>query len=204
MFDDEIEIDEGEIADYHIGDEVTSLVFFNDNKHSEAINRFKSIISRDAGHTDALFHLGMTYERKKDHAVAKGIYNKILEIKPDNPETLIRLGSLYLSEPDYVKAKICFLSILKLNKYLLETHLALSRIYVSLKDIEGCVKSCDELLKYLKLPGNRTIDNVSDLGNIYINIGTVLKKQKQELLSRLSFEIANDLDPTLRPGTTIS
>jgi tetratricopeptide (TPR) repeat protein len=84
------------------------LIFFKDDKHSEAINRFKSIISKDAGHIDALFHLGMTYEKKGDHEGAKEIYNKILKTKPDNPETLVRLGSLYLSEPDYVKAKECF------------------------------------------------------------------------------------------------
>lgn len=178
------------------------LIFFKDDKHCEAINRFKSVISKDAGHIDAFFHLGMTYEKKGDNDGAKEIYNKILEIKPDNPETLIRLGSLYLSEPDYVKAKECFLNILKLNTYLLEAHLALSRIYVSLKDIEGCIKSCDELLKCLKLPGNLTIDSISDLGNIYINIGVALKKQNQELLSKLSFEIAYDLDPTLQSSTT--
>jgi hypothetical protein len=84
----------------------------------------------------------------------------------------------------------------------LEAHLALSRIYVSLNDIEGCIKSCDELLKCLKLPGNLTIDSISDLGNIYINIGVALKKQNQELLSKLSFEIAYDLDPTLQSGKT--
>ena len=178
------------------------LIFFKDDKHCEAINRFKSVISKDAGHIDAFFHLGMTYEKKGDNDGAKEIYNKILEIKPDNPETLIRLGSLYLSEPDYVKAKECFLNILKLNTYLLEAHLALSRIYVSLKDIEGCIKSCDELIKYLKLPGDLTIDSISDLGNIYINIGVALKKQNQELLSKLSFEIAYDLDPTLQSSTT--
>lgn len=173
------------------------IVFLNNNQYREAINRFKSIIGKDPGHIDALFHLGMTYERNSDNVGAKEIYNKILEIRLDNPETLIRLGSLYLSEPDYVNAEVCFLSILKLNKYLLEAHIALSRIYVSLKDITGCVKSCNELLKCLKLPENLTIDSISDLANIYINIGTVLKEQKQELLSRLSFEIANELDPTL-------
>jgi hypothetical protein len=68
---------------------------------------------------------------------------------------------------------------------------------VSLKDIEGCVENCTEILKLLKLPSNLTIDTISDLGKIYINIGAVLKEQKQELLSKLSFEIANELDPTL-------
>ena len=103
---------------------------------------------------------------------------------------LVRLGSLYLNEPNYIKAKECFLNTLKLDKYLPEANLALSKIYISLNDPEGCVTSCDELLKCLNLPRNITIDSISDLSKLYADIGTALLKQQKELLANFSFEIS--------------
>jgi hypothetical protein len=100
-----------------------------------------------------------------------------------------------LGESDYTKAKECFLNTLKLNKYVLEANLALSKIYISLNDPEGCVISCDELLKCLNLPRNITIDNMSDLSKLYTNIGITLMKQQKELPANFSFEIAALLDP---------
>jgi hypothetical protein len=40
-----------------------------------------------------------------------------------------------------------------------------------------------------------TINNVSDLGKLYINIGNTLSKHQKENLSGFSFEIALLLDP---------
>jgi hypothetical protein len=77
----------------------------------------------------------------------------------------------------------------------LEANLALSKIYISLNDPEGCVISCDELLKYLNLPRNVTIDSISDLSKLYANIGITLMKQQKELPANFSFEIAALLDP---------
>jgi hypothetical protein len=77
----------------------------------------------------------------------------------------------------------------------LEANLALSKIYISLNDPEGCVISCDELLKCLNLPRNITIDSISDLSKLYANIGTTLMKQQKELMANFSFEISTLLDP---------
>ncbi|MBS1257297.1 MAG: hypothetical protein MAG551_00339 [Candidatus Scalindua arabica] len=141
-------------------------------------------------------------------AQAKDTYSDILTINPKYPEVLVRLGALYLNEPDYVKSEECFLNTIKLDKYLLEAHLALSRIYLILNNPESCVMSCDELLRCLDLPRDITINSVSDLSKLYINIGDALKTQQKELLANVSFEIAALLDPdprkTLNQKTQIS
>ncbi len=108
------------------------------------------------------------------------------------------MGALYLNEPDYIKAEKCFLNTVKLDKYLIEAHLALSRIYISLNDLESCVMSCDELLRCLDLPRDITINSVSDLSKLYINVGETLKAQRKELLANVSFEIAALIDPVHR------
>ena len=92
-----------------------------------------------------------------------------------------------------MKAKECFVNTLTLNKYPAESHLALSKIFLSMNDLEGCVKSCNELLKYLSLTRNVVIDCVTDLSNLYVKIGTHFKKQKVETLANYSFEIADIL-----------
>ena len=176
-------------AQYRLG-----LILAKNNRHEEAISLFKSVINKEPQHTGALFNLAVSYEMVGDIAQAKDTYNDILKIKPEHPEVFIRLGTLYLNEPDYTKAEECFLNTIKLDKYLLEAHLALSKIYISLDDLESCVMSCDELLRCLELPRNVTINSVSDLSKLYINIGTDLMKQQKELLANMSLEIAALLD----------
>jgi tetratricopeptide (TPR) repeat protein len=176
-------------AQYRLG-----LLLAKKNQHDEAISSFKSVINKDTKHTGALFNLAVSYEMVRDIAQAKDTYNNLLSIKPDYAEALIRLGTLYLNEPDYTKAEECFLNTIELNKYLLEAHLALSKVYVALDDLESCVMSCNELLRCLDLPRDITINSVSDLSKLYINIGETLKAQQKELLANVSFEIATLLN----------
>ncbi|MBS1258714.1 MAG: Cell division coordinator CpoB [Candidatus Scalindua arabica] len=179
-------------AQYRLG-----LLLAKNNQHDEAISSFKSVISKEPQHTEALFNLAVSYEMAGNIAQAKDTYNNLLRINPEYPEVLIRLGALYLNEPDYIKAEECFLNTIKLDKYLLEAHLALSRIYLTLNDPESCVMSCDELLKCLALPRDITINSISDLGKLYINIGEALKAQQKELLANMSLEIASLIDPVV-------
>ena len=166
------------------------LLLLKKNQFSEAINMFQSVINKDQQHVGALYNLGISLEGTEEIAQAKDIYNKILKTKPEHAEALVRLGSLYLDESNYTKAKECFLNTLKLDKYVLETNLALSKIYISLNDPEGCVTSCDELLKCLNLPRNITIDSIHDLSKLYTNIGITLMRKRKEVLASFSFEIA--------------
>jgi tetratricopeptide (TPR) repeat protein len=178
------------LAQYRAG-----LLLLKKYQFSDAINMFLSVIKKDQKHIDASFNLGVALEGIGEIARAKDTYIKILKAKPENAEVLVRLGSLYLNEPNYIEAKECFLKTLKLDKYLLEANLALSKIYISLNDPEGCVMSCDELLKCLNLPRNITIESISDLSKLYANIGIILMRQQNGLLANFSFEIAALLDP---------
>jgi Tfp pilus assembly protein PilF len=173
------------LAHYRLG-----LLLAKRNQHDEAISSFKSVINKDTKHTGALFNLAVSFEMVGDIAQAKETYNNLLSIKPDYAEALVRLGTLYLNEPDFARAKECFLNTIKLDKYLLEAHLALSKVYIALDVLESCVMSCDELLRCLDLPRDITINSVSDLSKLYINIGEALMAQQKELLANVSFEIA--------------
>jgi len=177
-------------AQYNLG-----LLLLKCNKPCEAIKSFKSVINKEPEHFDALLNLAIAYENIGNIAQSKDIYNTLTTINQNNPEVSLRLGSLYLLENDNNRAKECFLELLKSEKYLTEAHLGLSKAYLSLNDPESCIRSCDELLKYLKLPRNVTINSLSDLSDLYIRIGTTLIKQQKETLSGFAFEIAVLLGP---------
>ncbi len=178
------------LAQYKIG-----LLHMKQGRYKDAINVFKSLSSGSQAHTGALYNLGIVYELIKDVPHAIEAYDSILSIEPENAEALVRLGSLFLNDSCIYKSKKCFLKTMKLGKYLLETHLALSRIYISLNDLESCIISCNEILKYLNLPRDITINNVSDVSKLYIEIGKALLKHQKKTLSEFSFEIASLLNP---------
>ncbi|MDR4504144.1 MAG: glycosyltransferase [Candidatus Scalindua sp.] len=185
------------LAQYHLG-----LIFSHNNQFDKAIQSFTSVIKRDPGHTGALFNLALVYEKTGDTIQAEKIYHALLETDPEYADVYIRLGSLYLNESDYVKAKECFAQTVKLNRYPAEAYLALSKISLCMQDLEGCLENCNELLKTLHIPGNITINSLSDLSSVYGNIGAYFRKQKNGHLADYSLHIAEMLT-SLRPAEKI-
>ncbi len=180
------------LAQYRIG-----LLHIKQGRHKDAINVFKSLCSGPRNHIGALYNIGIAYEQIDDIPNAKEAYERILKVEPENTEALVRLGSLFLNDSCINSAKECFLKTIKLGNYLLEAHLALSRLYISQNDLESSVISCNQILKCLDLPRDITINSVSDLSKLYINIGKTLLTQQRKILSEFSFEIAELLDPVV-------
>ncbi len=180
------------LAQYRIG-----FLYMKDSHYNDAISVFKSLCSGSRNHIGALYNLGIAYEQNNDIPNAKEAYERILRVEPENTEALVRLGSLFLNDSCLYNAKECFIKTINLGKYLLEAHLAMSRIYISQNDLESCVISCDQILKCLDLPRDITINGVSDLSKLYINIGKTLLVQQRDTLSGFSFEIAELLDPVV-------
>ncbi len=176
------------LAQYRLG-----LIFSNNNEPEKAIQSFTSVIRKEPNHRGALFNLALLYEKRGDNIQAKSIYRNLLEVDPKYAEVYIRLGSLYLQESNYAKAKECFVDTLKLNKYLAEAHLALSKISLFMNDMEGCIYSCNELLKNLHLPRDKTIDSLSDISKLFGEIGIHFVKQKNDPLANYSYQIAEML-----------
>ena len=179
-------------AQYRMG-----LLYMKQNQFDIAIDIFKLLCNRSDGHKDALYSLGVAYEESNDITHAKEAYERLLTIEPKNAEAFIRLGSLFLKDSDLDNAKECFLEVILLGMYSVEAYLALSRIYISQNEMESCIASCDQILKCLNLPTNITINDLSDLSKLYIDIGKTLLNQQNELLSGFSFDIAELLDPTI-------
>ncbi len=139
--------------------------------------------------------MAIAYEKTGDIARSKDTYNTLAKINMNNAEVLLRQGSLYLRENDNNSAKECFIKLVNSEEHLVEAHLGLSKVYLFMNDPESCIQSCDKLLEYLRLPRNITINSLSDISNLYVLIGTTLRKKHQMALSDFSFEIAVLLNP---------
>ncbi|MGR3294280.1 MAG: tetratricopeptide repeat-containing glycosyltransferase family 2 protein [Candidatus Scalindua sp.] len=177
-------------AQYKLG-----LLLLKKNRYDEAIKSFKSVTEKHPDNFEALFHMAIAYEGIGNTTQSKDIFNALTQASPENPEVLVRLGSLYLLEENNTRAKECFFKLINCDKYMIEAHLGLSKIYISMHDPESCIRSCDELLKYLKLPRNITINSIGELSKLFIGIGRTLLKQQKEALAGFSFEIAVILEP---------
>ena len=171
------------------------LIYLEKCQYDEAIKSFKSVTKIYPNNFEALFHTAIAYEGTGNSAQSKEIYNVLTQINPDNPEVMVRLGSLYLREEDNTGAKEYFLKLLNYEKYLTEAHLCLSRIYIALNDPESCIRSCDALLEMLNLPRDITINDISELGDLYVQIGISLLREHKEPQVKFSFEIAELLNP---------
>ena len=171
------------------------LIHLEKSQYDEAIKSFKSVTERYPDNFESLFHMAIAYEGSGDSSQSKEIYNSLIRTNPDNPEVLVRLGSLYLREEDNTGAKEYFLKLLNYEKYLTEAHLCLSKIYIALNDPESCIGSCDALLEVLNLPRDIIINDISELGELYVQIGISLLKEQKEPQVKFSFEIADLLNP---------
>ncbi|GAX60017.1 glycosyltransferase [Candidatus Scalindua japonica] len=171
------------------------LLLMKKNQYDEAIKSFKAVTDKEPEHFNALFNMAIAYEGIGNTNKSKEIYNVLTKKDPNNPEVRLRQGSLFLNENDYTRAKEYFSKLLNTEKYLIEAHLGLSKIALSMNDPESCIKSCDELLKHLNLPRDITINNISELSELYIQIGIVLLREHKEHQVKFSFKIAELLKP---------
>ncbi len=182
----------------------TGILHMKQSRYKEAIDIFNLLCSGPSQHIGALYNLGIAYEHIKEISYAKETYNRLLTEEPENAEALVRLGSLFLNDSCFNEAQAYFLKAIEQDKYLLEAHLAMSRIYISQNDMESCVMSCDQILKYLDLPRDITINNLSDLSKIYSAIGKTLLKQQNDMLTGFSYGIAELLGPVVSKNDTHS
>ncbi|MFQ5962990.1 MAG: exostosin family protein [Candidatus Scalinduaceae bacterium] len=178
-----------------IDKQTETLIYILDKLHNSEHFQFKEDLDNYPKEILAQYRMGLLFLKDNQFDEAINTFKLVINKDTQHIDALFNLAVAYERVGNTNQAKDCFLSTLKLDKYLIEAHLALSKIYISQNNIEECIKSCDELLKYLNLPRNIIINSMSDLGKLYINVGTTLLKQQKELLARFSFEVAALLDP---------
>ncbi len=91
--------------------------YFQDHdKHSLAIQEFKSVISRDPGNADALNAMGISFDFKGEHGKAIHAYTTALESDSKRADILNNLGYSHLLRDEIDIAILHFINAIALEK----------------------------------------------------------------------------------------
>lgn len=168
-------------------------IYLEEKCYAESGGLLKKVIAKDPRHSGALINLGILAKRSGDLDSALRYLEKALQETPHSVEALSNLGYVHYSKNNLLEARNVFERLTQIDPTLLDIHLVLSLIYVNLKSPELVVTECDTLLGLLGLNRDITLNSLSDLSNLFIDIGKVLLEQKRPPLASLAFNVAMDL-----------
>jgi len=177
-------------------------IYLQEKCHSEAEDLLKRVLEKDSRHSGALINLGILAKRSSELDNALDYLERALAEAPDAVEALSNLGYVHYGKNNLPEARQAFERLIQIDPTLLDIHLMLSMIYIRLECLELVVKECDTLLSLLGLNRNITLNSLSDLSNLFVEIGKVLLEQERAPLASLAFDVAIHLDneaaPTLK------
>lgn len=69
-------------------------LYYNNNQLSDSIAVFETVLQIFPNHSNALYSLGVAWQKKGNSAKARSYFEKVLELNPDNQEVKARLAEL--------------------------------------------------------------------------------------------------------------
>ncbi len=194
------------------------LVFFKQNKNTEALAAFDRTLELDAGYASAQYYRGQTLDRmnKPDQAIAA--YKKTIEIEPTNGPAVFDLGVDYYNAGDYNNAVGAYQEAIKLDNNNSQAHANLASTYRQLERFSDAnaeykaastgIKNADlysewgyclgktnewdkstARLKTAEEMSPSPIDN-SNLGWAYYNAGNSVTAAKNETAAKADYDLA--------------
>ena len=151
------------------------------------------MIAKDPSHSGALINLGVLAKRSGDLDSALRYLEKALQETPHSVEALSNLGYVHYSKNNLLEARNVFERLIQIDSTLVDIHLMLSMVYILLNSPELVVTECDRLMSLLGLNRAITLNSLSDLSNLFIDIGKVLLEKKRASLASLAFNVAMHL-----------
>jgi glycosyltransferase involved in cell wall biosynthesis len=168
-------------------------IHLEEKSYSQAKDLLQKVIAKDPSHSGALINLGIIAKRTWDLDGALRYLEKALREAPNSVEALSNLGYVYYDKDNLLKAKQVFERLTETDPTLLDIHLMLAMIYVRLEHIEGVVAQCDKILDLLGLDRNITLNSLSDLSNLFIDIGKALSERRRPAMGALAFNVFSHL-----------
>jgi tetratricopeptide (TPR) repeat protein len=129
----------------------TGLELASQKKYSEATTNFEKAIEKDRGFTDAIYNLGVTWQKlgmhRKAVEVLSGLGTEEAMEGIDDPEYLYALGASYFHLREYDKAEDAFDAAREIDPLHLKSLFSLAVIYEKKGRLDDAASALREYIK---------------------------------------------------------
>ena len=169
------------------------ILFMKKGDFEKALCTFKQVLKLNGEHFEAKINKGLCLRKLKryDDAIEWTMLAK--KQNPESLEALSNLAHCYYESEKFDLAVHSFNEIASLYPDEPDVYVYLSKLYLLQNDIEDGVRSCNELLRILKLERNIVLHSLVDLGTQFFKIGNKLIQEEKPFLSKICFDIGVSL-----------
>jgi glycosyltransferase involved in cell wall biosynthesis len=137
--------------------------------------------------------LGNYYMENNNLDKAEEIYKKLLDINETAVDVLVKTGHVRFRKGDLQETVIFWKKAVDIEPTLFDIRLLICKINIVQGRFEDVIADCDRLLHILSIPGNITLEDISDLANLFTVIGETLKEKHDVPAAETAFNICKDL-----------
>jgi glycosyltransferase involved in cell wall biosynthesis len=137
--------------------------------------------------------LGNFYLENNSLDKAEETFRKLLVINRNRTDAMIKMGQIRFQKGDLNEAISFWKNAVALDPELFDIRLLICKLNIGQSSFEEVISECEQLLLTLDIPGNITLECLSDLGNTFTIIGKKLLERQNLQAAEASFNICNDL-----------
>jgi tetratricopeptide (TPR) repeat protein len=124
---------------------------------------------------------------------AEEIYMKLLNINETAVDVLVKTGYVKFKKGDLQETVLFWKKAVDIEPTLFDIRLLICKVSIIQGKFEDVIANCDKLLHILSIPGNITLEDLSDLANLFNIIGEKLKEKHDAQAAETAFNICKDL-----------
>ncbi|MGR3301369.1 MAG: tetratricopeptide repeat-containing glycosyltransferase family 2 protein [Candidatus Scalindua sp.] len=168
--------------------------YFLSGNDPEMGNKEINLSIRESSESEeCLSLLGNYYLENKYIDKAEETFRKLLAINRNRTDTMIKMGRIRFQKGDPNEAISFWKNAVTLDPELFDIRLLICKLNISQGSFDEAISECEQLLLTLSIPGNITLECLSDLGNTFTEIGKRLLERQDLQAAETSFNICNDL-----------
>jgi glycosyltransferase involved in cell wall biosynthesis len=137
--------------------------------------------------------LGNFYMENNNLDRAEETYKRLLHINETAVDVLVKIGHVKFRKGDLQETVLFWKKAVEIEPTLFDIRLLICKINIVQGQFEDVIADCDRLLHILDIPGNITLEDMSDLANLFNLIGEKLKKEHNTQAAETAFNICKDL-----------
>ncbi len=163
------------------------------NQHESGNSEIDKALNESTDIDDSLTLLGNFYIENNNIDKAEDAYKRLLNINEESINALFNLGHIEFQKNNLNKTLSFWKKAVEISPDAFDIRLLICKINIALGNLEIIVFDCDQLLQTLNMSRDITIENVSDLGNVFNSISKNLKERNEVQPAETAYRICKEL-----------